>query len=123
MHLVCPAHSVYERELHDKVYHCAENPTGITQFAFSFNGDEGVLHYVNAQGQKELHFGLGKNTFGKFPQLGYSDEHAGAVTTNGFMYDCACSAAWREERKLLIKVQIIDRYLAICWRCSHLRGT
>lgn len=110
MHLVGPDHSVYERELHGKVYHCAENPTGITQFAFSFNGDEGVLHYVNAQGQKELHFGLGKNTFGKFPQLGYSDEHAGAVTTNGFMYDCACSAAWREERKLLIKVQIIDRY-------------
>lgn len=26
------------------------------------------------------------------------------------MYDCACSAAWREERKLLLKVQVIDRY-------------
>lgn len=110
-HLVGPAHSAYERELDGRVYRCDENPTGITQFAFSFSGDEGTLHYTNAQGAKQLRFGLGRNAFGKFPQLGYSDEHAGAVTTNGFMYDCACSAAWREDRKLLIKVQVIDRYL------------
>ena len=32
-------------------------------------------------------------------------------TTDGSMYDCAASAAWREERKLLLKVQIIDEYL------------
>lgn len=111
MHIQGPAHSAFERELDGRLYLCDDNPTGITQFSLSFAGDAGVLRYVNAQGEKELRFGLGRNEFGKFPQLGYSDEHAGAVTTNGFMYDCACSAAWREERKLLIKVQVIDRYL------------
>ena len=32
------------------------------------------------------------------------------MTTNGFMYDCAVSGAWREERKFCLKTQIIDRY-------------
>ncbi len=122
MHLVGPAHSDYERELAGKRYRCDANPTGITEFEFSFDGDEGVLRYVNAQGKKELRFGLGKNAFGKFPQLGYSDEHAGAATTNGFMYECACSAAWREPRKLLIKVQIIDRYFGNMLAMFSFRG-
>ena len=31
-------------------------------------------------------------------------------TTNGFMYDDAASLAWTEDKKLLLYVQIIDRY-------------
>ena len=34
----------------------------------------------------------------------------GVRTTNGFLYDCAISAGWIEERKLLLRAQIIDRY-------------
>lgn len=93
-------------------YRCDENPTGITEFSFRFGPDStGEFHYTNAQGKKVLSFGLGKNVFSKFPQFGYSQEHAGATTNDGSMYDCAASAAWRESQKLLLKVQIIDDYL------------
>ena len=105
------AASPFSRVLHGKEYRCEENRTGITIFSLHFTGeDTGELHYTNAQGDKVLYFGLGRNVFGKFPEYGYSDEHAGLRTTNGFLYDCAASAAWREEKKLCIKVQIIDKY-------------
>ena len=110
VHLSGEAASPYAAKLHGKVYRCAENPTGITQFALYFADGTGELHYTNAQGDKVLYFGLGKNVFGKFPECGYSDLHAGARTADGFLYDCAASAAWREEKKLCIKVQIIDKY-------------
>ena len=97
--------------LEGKTYLCEENPTGITKFSFRFlTEDTGELHYTNAQGDKVLPFGIGKNVFCKFPQFGYSDEHAGLPGPEGFLYDCAVSAAWREEQKQLLKVQIIDRY-------------
>lgn len=93
-------------------YRCEDNQTGIRFFTLSFASDDtGKLSFVNAQGEKTIRFGLGRNVFGKFPQLGYSDEHAGLETGDGFMYDCAVSAVWREDRKLLMKVQIIDKYL------------
>ena len=110
-HLAGNRHSDYRKTLEGKLYRCEENPTGITRFSFHFLSDtEGELHYTNAQGDKVLPFGIGKNVFCKFPQFGYSDEHAGAPGPEGFLYDCAASAAWREEQKLLLKVQIIDRY-------------
>jgi len=103
--------SAYAQILNGKTYRCQENPMGITRFSLQFtSGDTGELHYTNNQGDKVLHFGLGKNVFGKFPQYGYSDLHAGAPSTGGFLYDCAASAAWREDQKLQIKVQIIDKY-------------
>ena len=111
LHIPGPAQSPYSEVLNNKVYICQDNPTGITKFSFHFSGtDRGEFHYTNAQGDKTLHFGLGKNIFGKFPQFGYSGDHAGLSTEDGSLYDCAASAAWREPQKLLLKVQIIDRY-------------
>ena len=111
MHLRGNVHSDFSQFLNGKTYICEENPTGITKFTFYFTQpDAGKLHFTNAQGDKVLPFGLGKNVFCKFPQYGYSDIYAGAVTEDGFMYDCAVSGAWREPQKLLIKVQIIDKY-------------
>ena len=110
-HLAGNRGSGYGKTLEGKTYICEENPTGITKFSFRFTGeDSGELHYTNAQGDKILPFGIGKNVFCKFPQFGYSDEHAGLPGPEGFLYDCAVSAAWREEQKILLKVQIIDRY-------------
>ena len=103
--------SPFARELNGKTYLCEENETGITQFSFAFDEEgNGLWRYTNAQGEKELPFGMGKNVFGKFPQLGYSDLYCRVPTTNGFCYDCAASAAWGEPRKLLLRVQVIDRY-------------
>lgn len=88
-----------------------ESKTGITQFSLRFTSeDEGELRYTNAQGDKVLPFGIGKNVFCKFPQEGYSTLHGGLENTDGYLYDCAVSAAWREEKKLQMKVQIIDEY-------------
>ena len=100
----------FAKELSGKEYVCEDNEMGITKFSLFFEGDRGEFRYTNAQGDKVLPFGMCRNEFCKFPQFGYSNEHAGLPTTDGFLYDCAASAAWREERKLLLKVQIIDRY-------------
>ena len=88
-----------------------ENGGGIYAFDFTENG--GTFSYTNAQGDKQFPFGIGANVFAKFPQLGYSNENGGLRTTDGFMYDAAFSAAWRAPGdRLMIRVQIIDRYFA-----------
>ena len=87
-----------------------DNPMGIKRFTLRFHGDEGAFEYENAQGSKTISFGLGKNVFGHFPQLGYSDDRGNVHENTGFMYRCAAGAGWKEEKKLFIRVQIIDRY-------------
>lgn len=91
-------------------YICNENQCGITEFSLEFGEDSGIFKYTNAQGYKEIKFGINKNEFGKFPQLGYSNEFGGERTTDGFMYDCAASGAWVEEKKFMLRVQVIDKY-------------
>lgn len=100
----------FSAEISGKKYICEANPMGITEFSFTFGGDEVAFNYTNAQGEKEIKIGIGKNIFGKFPQLGYSNDFGGMRTTDGFMYNCAASGAWREEKKFLFRVAIIDRY-------------
>ncbi|MBQ8529486.1 MAG: serine hydrolase [Clostridia bacterium] len=98
--------------LNGREYVCDENPMGIESFSFSFSedGSTGELVYVNAQGEKHLPFGINHNVFCKFPELGYSNELGGVRTTDGFTYVAAVSAAWRQEDKLVLDVQIIDKY-------------
>lgn len=106
-------HVPFADEINGTRYVCtADNPMGIKEFSLCF-AREGAceLRYVNAQGNKVLKFGMCRNEFGKFPQYGYSDEHGGAVSENGYLYDCAASAAWREDKKLMLRCHIIDKYL------------
>ena len=84
---------------------------GIGWFRLDFTGDEGCFVYSNAQGEKTLRFGLQKNVFGKFPQLGYSDDRGNVHELTDFRYDCAASAGWLDGRTLQLRVQIIDRVL------------
>ena len=94
-------------------YICPPNGTGITRFRFDFSENGGTFYYTNAQGDKQFPFGMCENAFAKFPQLGYSNENGGLRTTDGFMYDAAFSAAWRAPGdRLMIRVQVIDRYFA-----------
>lgn len=90
-------------------YTLADNPMGIKRFRVELRGDEGELYYTNAQGDKVLKFGLGKNVFDIFPQCGYSREVANKYAEGNY-YKCASSAAWRERDKLCILVQVIDDY-------------
>lgn len=82
---------------------------GMEYVKFHFEGKKGTIYYKNAQGEKELKFGIGYNEFGKFPQEGYSDM-VGTEYAPGNYYNCACSADWAREKTLRIKVQIIDKY-------------
>ena len=104
--------SPYKSRVDGVEYICEQNPMGISRFTlhFSEDGESGELHYTNAQGDKVLPFGINHNVFGKFPQLGYSNDFGGLRTTDGFMYNDAVSAAWIDDHKFLIEVQIIDRY-------------
>lgn len=102
-------HNAYYREINGVTYTLEKNPMEIAWVRFSFDGETGTMYYQNAQGKKELPFGLGKNVFSKFPQEGYSDETA-SVPAPGNRYDCAASADWPEPQKLRIKVQAIDKY-------------
>ncbi len=121
---ICPGDtdSAYASELSGKTYELCENPMGWKEFRFELNGNEGVLHYENAQGKKELPFTLGKNTFCKFPELGYSDGYGRVKTTNGFMYNCASSAGWLDEKVLSLRVQIIDRYFGNLFMIFAFKG-
>ena len=104
--------SGFRAELNGQRYVCEENPMGITEFTFRFaeDGRCGEFCYKNAQGDKVIPFGVNHNVFDKFPELGYSDEYGVTKTTNGFMYNDAASFAWLEDKKLILFVQIIDRY-------------
>jgi len=110
-HLQGNTESQFAEALSGKTYACEENPMGITEFSLELGPHTGMLRYVNAQGEKRLSFGMGKNVFGKFPQAGYSDLHAGAPGPAGHYYTCASSAVWAEPKKLKLRVQIIDKYL------------
>ena len=99
-----------KEKISGKTYLCEENPLGMTKFSFVFEEDRGEFRYTNAQGDKVLPFGINKNVFGKFPQLGYSDEVGNVPTTNGHMYDDAVSLRFTQDNKLQLKVQIIDKY-------------
>ncbi len=107
--------SATREKINGAEYILDKNPMGIKSLTFKFeNEKEGKLCYENAQGVKELPFKINENAFCKFPQLGYSNEVGGMRTTDGFMYDAAVSATWLDESKIMIYVQIIDRYLGTC---------
>jgi len=98
-------------QISGKEYICDENRTGITRFRFDFTENGGVFRYTNEQGEKEIPFGMCENVFAKFPQFGYSNDNGGVRTTDGFLYDAAFSAAWRQRgQRLALRVQVIDRY-------------
>ena len=116
--------SPFRREISGKRFICRENPMGITEFTFDFDedGKGGRLLYKNEQGDKVLPFGVNRNEFGRFPEFGYSDGVGGARTTNGFTYKDAVSLAWLEDKKLMICVQIIDRYFGNCSMIFAFKG-
>ena len=101
-------HMPIEQQINGKVYHLNENPMGITELSLTFEEERGILRYTNAQGEKEIPFGLCKNEYSLFPQTGYSDRVGSQEGDR--LYQCAASAAWVGEKDLFIKVQIIDTY-------------
>ena len=107
--------SPLREKLNGARYTCENNPMGISEFSFTFSedGTGGEFRYKNEQGDKVIPFGVNHNVFGKFPELGYSNDFGGLRTSDGFMYKDAVSLGWLEENKLILFVQIIDRYFGL----------
>ena len=103
------AESPFAEKINGRAIDCDANPMGIKWFRLDFDGNTGSFTYENEQGEKRFRFGFGHNEFGKFPQEGYADLVA-TVPVEGHMYDAAFSADWPEEKKLRVRVQIIDKY-------------
>ncbi len=90
---------------------CDDNRLGLKDFTFSFeNAEEGILYYTNSNGKMALPFYVNKNRFGDFPELGYSQDVGAMRTNDGSKYKDAISLAWLQDNKILIFIQIIDRY-------------
>lgn len=104
--------STFEAQINNKTFKVKENPMGISEFSLSFDGEGGNFTYLNRQGKKMLRFGKKKNIFQQFPETGYSKD-VGSVRCEGHTYRCAVSAAWVEEKKLSVIVQIIDDYIGL----------
>lgn len=102
--------SPWVEKINGKTYNFDENAKGFKNFRLEFNGDDGVLYYENGQGKKEMPFKMNENAYTKFPQFGYSNLIGAEVTTDGFMYDAAISAGWIDQNRLMIRVQVIDKY-------------
>ncbi len=85
------------------------NPMGITDTRIHIDGDRGSWEYTNAQGKKQIDFGIGKCIEGVFPHREYFGDTIGQPS--GRMYRCLSSAAWVEEHKFMIRIFITDDYL------------
>lgn len=109
MHAKGEDYSELQEKIQDKVFKMQPNPRDITELSLHFSEDVCYFNYTNAQGKKSLPFGMLKNVFDVFPQEGYADQ-VGGEWTKGHYYRCATSAAWLNEKKLHIKVQVIDKY-------------
>lgn len=108
-HLDYGVSSSIEDKINGAKYVCEENQMGIKEFSLSFSGNTGTFAYENGQGKKEIHFGRGFNVFETFPQEGYSNM-VGKEVTKGYFYKCANSAAWIDNERFKIEVEIIDKY-------------
>ncbi|MBE6704864.1 MAG: serine hydrolase [Ruminococcaceae bacterium] len=92
-----------------KTYVLGDNPMGITDICITWDNDgNAVMKYTNAQGAKELKFGIGKTVIDEFPQDGYFGDTIGV--DGGRRYRCIASGAWTMENTLHIKADLIDDY-------------
>lgn len=96
-------------EINGVTYKLDNNPMEIEWIKFDFDGKKGIFSYKNKQGEKTLPFGMGYNEFSLFPEEGCADLIVETVAP-GNKYRCAVSADFAEEKKLRLKVQIIDKY-------------
>lgn len=98
-----------QEKINGKTFVLRDNPMGIRKIKLDFSDEKCSFSYTNAQGEKELFFGMGENVFSLFPEEGYSKQ-TGGLAAPGNYYRCACSGAWQDCKTLFLKVQIIDDY-------------
>ena len=101
-------HAEYESVVNGKTYVFSEpNPVmGWKWFRFDFNGDQGTITYENKRGEKQIKFGIGKFVKSTFPETHYYDKKLGVPSNRES--DCEAVVEWVEDKKILLRVHIID---------------
>ena len=84
---------------------------GITHMRVDFCGDSGRVSYRNATGEHVLEFGLGWNKAGVFPETYYPGDKIDVPKGEG--YKCMTSAAWADEKTLMLCCYAIDDYFGM----------
>ncbi|MBE7079565.1 MAG: serine hydrolase [Clostridiales bacterium] len=114
------AHSDFEKEIHGVKYVLKPNRMGWKWFSLSFEGEQGLLQYENERGVKKIPFGM--NTFVQttFPEAHYYDRQV--MTPANREFDCLCSANWTEDKKLLLRVYIVDTNLGSWFTTFGFKG-
>ena len=113
-------YSAFEKQLDGATYRLEENSMGWKWIRFTFTGDEGVLTYENARGEKQIKFGLNAYTVGTFPETHYYDTQVGKPANREL--DCMAAASWTEEKKLLLRVFITDTNFGNCYMTFGFKG-
>ena len=85
-----------------------EDRMGIRKLTLNLGEDEGELVYDTTRGLKTLRFGFGKFVVGTFPETHYFGDTIGTPSGKGYRY--MAQAVWTEERKLVLRVYLIDMY-------------
>ncbi|MBQ3530242.1 MAG: serine hydrolase [Oscillospiraceae bacterium] len=102
-------HAAYAQEIDGKTYTVNPgNPMGWKNFRFDFdpNGSEGTLTYENDRGVKKIPFGIGQQKRITFPETHYYDKVLGVPADRELDSTAVCE--WLEEKKLLLRVYVID---------------
>lgn len=100
--------SPVDEKINGVEFNMRPSQSGIKNIKFTFEGNEGAMHYTNATGDHSIYFGLGHHIHGSFPETYYSGDSIGIPSGKG--YDIITSAAWIEKNSLLIECSAIDKY-------------
>lgn len=107
------AHSEFEKEINGVRYELENNPMGWKWLRFNFNGETGIFTYENARGEKQIQFGCNSLRCGTFPETQYYDKQVGKPSNREL--HCMSDLSWVEERKILLRVYIVDSSLGNCF--------
>ena len=114
------AHMPFEKEIDGEEYVLEENPMGWKRFRFDFTGETGTLTYENARGEKCIHFGCNALLKGTFPETHYYGDQVDVPANREL--NCLADCSWTEEKKVLLRVYIIDNSFGNCFMTFGFKG-
>lgn len=107
------AHKPFEKEIDGVRYKLEENLMGWKWFQFEFSGEQGTLMYETSRGVKQIKFGCNSLFQGTFPETHYYDKQVDVPSNRELA--CMADLSWTEEKKILLRVYIVDSSLENCF--------
>jgi hypothetical protein len=101
-------------------YKLEENPMGWKWFQFNFDCNICEIKYENSRGVKSILFGMNEFVKGTFPETHYYDKQVMCPANREL--DCMAAASWTEEKKLLLRVYIVDSNMGNCFMTFGFKG-